>query len=100
MAKSPENGEPGGPGGPGGPLIDSPCRFRTNLDRGRCAQSAFISQLLLLSLLQFGGEPRRVTNEEVVVKACSSNGPLDPCADTQPSQCSPDRFVIITIEKN
>lgn len=55
MAKSPENGEPGGPGGPGGPLIDSPCRFRTNLDSGRGAQSAFISQLLLLSLLQFGG---------------------------------------------
>lgn len=55
MAKFPENGEPGGPGGPGGPLIDSPCRFRTNLDSGRSAQSAFISQLLLLSLLQFGG---------------------------------------------
>lgn len=68
MAKSPENGEPGGPGGPGGPLIDSPCRFRTNLNRGRGAQSAFISQLLLLSLLQFGDEPRRVTNEEGVVK--------------------------------
>jgi hypothetical protein len=57
VAKSPENGEPGGPGGPGGPLIDSPCRFQTNLDR--CGtQSVFISQLLLLllSLLLFGGE--------------------------------------------